>query len=206
MMNNKIKYIVFIISILYLQGVCTPCSEKAILTKSKSTPVHPDILKSFNERIYKNGGNSLERDTVRLTILRSLDEPIMITWYPYDDKFKNSLLSVKKTKKAEEGGELFFNEIHTLTKSTSLNLSTFVGLSDPHGLPKEAWRDISLDGSQWIFEFASKEVGYSIIRNDITTHRFKKSMTSDRVGREVSLTSFGLMLWILSNNDEEFIY
>jgi len=170
------------------------------------------LLKAFGAKRLDNGtGGDKEHFLIRLTVLRSLDPPLMFTWY-IKERGEESSLNIQRlavTFSDEEGmkyGKVDFNK-HIRIKPNQVDLLRSVYHSaDISKLPQLDWQEAVLDGSRWIYEVAVHDESIILERNnpvnlnEITFESFKVSLM--RKERESNLTSFALMLWLLSGLDE----
>lgn len=174
------------------------------------------FIKSFKEPLYQNGANNLERRTVRLTIIRAHDDPVMITWFPVDDQHKNSFISIKKMKlikpadpQKPEKYEIYYDEKVKLGKEQSQNLvQVLTAINEFDKLYKEGYQPPMLGGSLWVYEFADTKGGSALERKSplATEPDSLGKIPKKRIVREMKLTAFGLMLWSLSKNGEANLY
>lgn len=174
-------------------------------------------IKAFKENLYINGGNGLNRESVRLTVLRAHDDDVMMIWYPYDDNFKNSSLIVKKLKKTivEKNGvvterkfEISFERKIDLKKSQSFNLSTILGECELDTMGITVGKEEELDGSLWVYEFANFKSGIVLKRKSpfILSKEYLEKNSKKQIVDEKFLTLFGISLWMLSANGELELY
>lgn len=175
-------------------------------------PVSQNYLSAFGESDYRKG-SSLKRDVVRLTIIRSHDNPVMIKWYPHDDNEGNSIIEVKKLRRSGESLTpdeikyvLFYSRSFLVDKKTSSSLSSIVNKAQPNLLPKNDWKGAELDGSVWIYEFVAESSAYHVIRQSPLSYEGIKNLEIDRIEGEMNLNALGMLLWGISQNQEESIY
>ena len=163
------------------------------------------LLKAFGEeRLDKGTGKG--RQVIRVTIQRSFHAPLMFKWFPGEDG-EESFLIVKKLLKKE--GEDDFQVLDT-NKRVELNpnqeklLKEMFTRSPLQDLPQEDWQSPGLDGSQWIYEAAAGEAEVWIARiNPVYPILEGTKITPTRLAKELQLTSFTVMLWLLAGIDEK---
>jgi hypothetical protein len=171
----------------------------------KSDKVLTDrLLKAFEEeRLDKGTGKG--RPVIRITILRSFHAPLMFKWFPGEDG-EESFLVVKKLIKKQ--GEVDFQGLDTnkrvkLTASQETLLKEMFTNSPFQDLPQEDWQSPGLDGSEWIYESAASDAEILITRvNPVDPVLEGAKIAPKRLSKELQLTSFTMMLWLLSGIDE----
>ena len=166
------------------------------------------ILQKFGEQRLDNGNKV---DVIRITILRSFHDPLMFIW-TVDNKAPEKLV-IKKVQRVidKEGeityGQLILNKKIDMTKSQSKYLKKMLLVSDAHCLNPKDWQQETLDGSTWIYEFASR--GKSIVlvrRNPIEAKVGDLKIPRKRMLKESALTSMALMIWTMGNLENEELY
>lgn len=200
MKNNLFITLVF----LWLNASNTAlCIEKQNLVSDSVE----DYIKEFKEPIYLTTNNKIERYLIRLTFIRSHQSHVMISWYPYDDEFKNSYIHVKKLRRVKPQGEfeIFYDKKTNMSKNSSTGLLQIFDAQKGFK-PSETkdWKGLELDGQQWIYEFVDKSTGFGLERisplHDIPEELEK--ISKERIVKEMRLTAFGVALWAISKNGE----
>lgn len=174
-----------------------------------SDAILPDsLLDKFREPRLDNGS---EVDVIRITILRSLHDPLMFTW-TVDSKYPEKL-SIKKVERIFDKngelkyGELVLNKNIDLTESQSGYFKKILAVSDAHNLDPEDWQPETLDGSTWIYEFVSRENSIILVRkNPIDARLGNLPIPQEKLLKELTLTSMALMIWSVANLENEDLY
>ena len=168
------------------------------------------LLKAFGEKRLDNGA---DKDVLRITVMRSFHAPLMFKWLPSEEG-KDAWLHVKTLKVDRDvDGDRVYKGLDTnkrikLTVAQRKLLQTTYGHSPMQDLPQPFWQPEALDGSRWIYEVAAEGGGSILIarRNPIDPGKACIDFTKikpERLAKELQLTSFALMLWMLSGIDEE---
>ena len=166
------------------------------------------LLEALDERRLDEGMGTGSA-VIRITILRSFHAPLVLKWFPAEPN-KESWLHVKRLKwEVNDKGErnylgLDLNKKIKLRPSQEKLLKTIYAHSSLQELPQAYWTPEALDGSQWIYEAAAKDGSILIARrNPINPTLNGTKIQTQRLLHELQLTTFALMLWTLSEIDEE---
>lgn len=178
-------------------------SEKKKLV-SDSTEIY---INAFKEPIFTKGNNKTNRYLIRLTVIRSHQCHVMITWYPYDDKINDSFINVKKMRRINPQGkfEIFYDKKIEITQNSSDNLLQILHAQE--GFKKSEisdWKGPELDGQLWVYEFVDENNGFGLERIS-PLHQIPAELdkiSKHRIVKEMRLTAFGVALWVASNNGE----
>ncbi len=164
-------------------------------------------IREFKEPIFTKSNNSTNRYLIRLTFIRSHQSHVMITWYPYNEEFKDSFIHVKKIRKVKPDGEfeIFYDKKTTISKHSSTSLLQILDAQKEFRKSEhKRWKEPELDGQQWIYEFVDKTNSFALERisplHDISEELEK--ISKDRIVKEMRLTAFGVALWAISKNGE----
>lgn len=167
-----------------------------------------DLLKAAGER--RLSGSIRDGDLfIRITILRSFHGPLVFKWFPAHPE-GTPKLQIKRLKKGrnEEGEETYEGvdlerEVEISPAQDKL-LKELYWNSPAQELPQPYWTHEALDGSKWIYEVMTDE-GWILIarRNPINPVLDGLNEDRARISKELQLTSFALMLWMISGIDEE---
>ena len=156
--------------------------------------------------VYKGTGK--KRSVIRITIMRSFHAPLLLKWYPAYDEHK-ALIHIKRLKVKSTDTERIYEGLDIdkrieLKASQEKLLKAIYRHSPIQDLPQDYWSPQTLDGSMWIYE-ASGGDGSTLLtrRNPIDLFLEGSNIKSARLARELQLTTFSLMLWTLSDIDEE---
>ena len=163
------------------------------------------LLKNFGELRMdeiKGGPHFL----IRVTVLRSLSDPLMFKLFLNEAK-----LQVKSLRRKREFpyGELKLNKEIQLTEAQVKLLRILYWNSPITKLPQKDWQDSSqmLDGSRWVYEVGIAGNSTSIDRSNPVNPPLDtddvKLTTPACLSKEQQLTSFVLTLWALSGIDEK---
>jgi hypothetical protein len=172
-------------------------------TRKSANGLTDSLLKAFEEE-HLDKGTGKGRPVIRITILRSFDAPLMFKWFPGEDG-EESFLIVKKLQKH---GEDDFHGLETnkrmkLSSSQEKHLQAMFTHSPLQDLPQEDWQLPGLDGSEWIYEAAAGDAEIMITRVNPVDPVFEgEKIAPSRLAKELQLTSFTMMLWMLSGIDE----
>jgi hypothetical protein len=160
------------------------------------------LLEAFKEkRLDKSSAN--QKSLIRITIRRSFHSPLMFQWFPSDYR-----LHVKRLKsRGGAPGVLDIDRSVKLTEEQQKLLKSLYSKASLDALPQDFWQPQALDGSTWIYESTTLEGSILIARrNPIDPNEDCLQYTKikpSRLSKELQLTSFTLMLWMLSGIDEE---
>lgn len=162
------------------------------------------LLKNFGELRMdeiKGGPHFL----IRVTVLRSLSDPLMFKLFLNESK-----LQIKSLRRKREFpyGELKLNKEIQLTEAQVKFLRSLYWNSPITKLPQKDWQDSSqmLDGSRWVYEVGIAGSSTTIERSNPVNPPLEaddvKLTTPASLSKEQQLTSFVLTLWVLSGIDE----
>lgn len=165
-----------------------------------------ELLKAFEERRLDDGAK--DREVIRITVLRSFDAPLMFKWFPAPPG-QESELEVKRLKvvRREDGSRTFdgmdFQKRLKLRASQELLLKEIYRHSPLQDLPQADWAGDGLDGSDWIYEASAEDRSTLIARwSPINPVLKGTGIDRQRLSKELQLTTFSLMLWVLSGIDD----
>ena len=174
----------------------------------KSTDVIDDkLLTAFGEKRLDKGTGK-DRAVIRIIVTRSFHAPLLFKWYPADDTLK-PLLHVKRLKVKRTETETIYEGLdldkRIELKTSQENLLKNIYRHSPiDELPQDYWTPAALDGSGWIYEVAAGDSSILLTRrNPIKPFLEGTKISPARLSLELQLTTFSLMLWTLSDIDEE---
>jgi hypothetical protein len=172
-----------------------------------------ELLRSFGaKRMDEGSGGDESHFIIRVTVLRSLDAPLMFTWH-IKDKDESSELKIQRLKvtysdtNGKEYHGVDFSKAISIPPNQGRLLRSVFHASNINSLPQSDWQKAGLDGSRWIYEVAVHDSSIVLERNnpiglnEATFELFKVSMI--RKEQESNLTAFALMLWLLSELDDK---
>lgn len=165
------------------------------------------LLAAFKEkRLEKGIGNT--KSLIRITIIRSLHSPLMFQWFPGESRLQVKRLNNDSDPFGDSYGELSMNRAVKLTAIQNNLLKSLYSKAPLDILPQAYWQPQGLDGSTWVYESAVARKGTILVarRSPIDPSKASLEYTnikSDRLAKELQLTSFALMLWMLSGVDED---
>jgi hypothetical protein len=190
--------------------------KKADRTEDKGSVdfISDDILKALKEVRLDKGTGKGGPGIIRITILRSFHSPMVFTWFPATEKQEPSLHVKRIMMKTDANGirvysGLDINKHIKLRSSQDKNLKTHFGNANFDGLGQDCWQGAGLDGSIWVYERAAED-GYTLIaRNNPINPQSAvdhSTISKKQLLQESNLTIFALMIWTLSDIDDESIY
>lgn len=163
------------------------------------------LLKNFGElRMDENGGEP--QFLIRVTILRSLSDPLIFKLFLNEAKLQVKSL---RRKKDFPYGELKLNREIKLTEAQVKLLRILYWNAPITKLQQKDWQDSSqmLDGSRWVYEVGIAGNSTTIDRSNPVNPPLDtddvKLTTPACLSKEQQLTSFVLTLWALSGIDEK---
>jgi|GEM_PF-6168852 len=175
---------------------------------SSRTVLDPIRLKAFQEP-YLDKGTGDDRDLIRITISRSFHAPVMLKWYPGKEG-ESSQLQVKVLKKGDDGesySRIGLEKNITISAQQRDLLTRMVESSKATSLPAPCWQGAMLDGSTWIYEFASKGDSICLERKSPILSGIEiENLDKKRLLRETHLTALTMMLWQLADLKGEELY
>jgi hypothetical protein len=158
-----------------------------------------DILKLYKEEDLSNGTKA-SHDLIRVTYFEFNKSPVMISVKP-SGVMANWEVSCKA--KIQEGGaSRIKSKAFQLAVGQAKLLSKLVGLAKPSTLPA-TYRDDTLDGATWVFEFASESARVMVVRRAPLGVKSLDEMGHENRVNEEFLRTFGIVLWSLANISDE---
>ena len=189
--------------------------KKVDRTGDRKSPafITEDILRALQERRLDNGVGKKALGRIRITVLRSFHAPLVFLWFPAPEGHESWLQTKRAQMQIDEDGKrtytgLDLNSRIRLRPGQTRILQGFFEDTSIADLPQSCWQPEALDGSTWIFEFASEEDDRSTLlvrRNPIYPLSALEGSTisKERLLQESALTTFALMIWTLSGIDEK---
>lgn len=190
--------------------------KKADRTKDKGSVevLSDEILKALGEPRLDKGTGKGGPGIIRITVIRSFHSPVVFKWLPGADGQQPSL-QVKRAKmqKREDGTRIYTGlDIDTRVKLRPFqdhNLKTLFSNANFDGLTQDCWQGPGTDGSVWIYERAAEDGATLLVRhnpiNPDSALEYSK-ITKKQLLQESNLTTFALMIWTLSEIDDEALY
>jgi len=172
--------------------------------------LNEDVLAKLQEINLTNGTG--EKDQVRITILRSFQNPLIINWYPKALADEVAVHAKILTNELQlQNGQFYIEAKSKLSNGQRNNLKQYFGIADPATLPANDWRSSDvLDGSVWIIEIASKNDSIRIFRRNPmeipSVSSNQENVSKDRIWKEQFLVTFALNLLMASGLEVEGVY
>lgn len=160
------------------------------------------ILQAFGESRLDSGSPD-GRTAIRLIVFRSFEDPLMFK-FVLGAEGKEPYLDAKRISKAEDGVFRVTQNRRLLLRPEQESLLLNVYATSPiDDLPQDDWQEPGLDGTQWIYEITAKGRHVLLSRSQpMQPHVEGVEITKERLAREMSLTSFALVLWTLAGIDD----
>ena len=207
-----------IVSAILVRAETTPSSKDAgsqdrSMDKKSSVFLPDQLLQAFEEKRLDKGTGGDDSDFwLRLTVVRSFHAPLMFTWR-MPSNGEESFLDVKRIQKLDsKSAPVTYKKYDLWTRKRvsaaqgRLLRSLFVD-SALMKLPQKDWSLGNLDGSHWIYEVAASNDSLLVARSSPITAKAEElkasEVSTERIMQESKLNTLGLMLWLLSEIDDE---
>jgi hypothetical protein len=188
-------------------------SDDRSMDKNSSAYLSDSLLDAFDEKRLDKGTGGDDSDFwLRLTVIRSFHAPLMFTWRMHPNGGE-SFLDVKRVQKQNSKAAPISYKKHDLWTRKRVSatqgrlLKSLFDASALMELPRKDWSLGSLDGSQWIYEVAASNDARLVVRSSPITAKADEfealKVPTARIMQESKLNALGLMLWLLSEVDEE---